>query len=61
VLHAEANLYATLMGGFTTVQSVGAAADADLRDLIGSDSLPGPRLLTSLAQITERSGRSLVQ
>jgi imidazolonepropionase-like amidohydrolase len=56
ILHAEANLYATLMGGFTTVQSVGAAADADLRDLIGSDSLPGPRLLTSLAQITERSG-----
>jgi imidazolonepropionase-like amidohydrolase len=56
VLHAEANLYATLMGGFTTVQSVGAAADADLRDLIGSDSLPGPRLLTSLTQITEKSG-----
>src|SRR5580658_2023891 len=55
-LHAEANLYATLMGGFTTVQSVGAALDGDLRDLIARDSIPGPRLLTSLAQITEKSG-----
>jgi imidazolonepropionase-like amidohydrolase len=55
-LLAEANLYATLMGGFTTVQSVGAALDGDLRDLIARDSIPGPRLLTSLAQITDRSG-----
>jgi len=55
-LYAEANLYATLMGGFTTVQSVGAALDGDLRDLIARDSLPGPRLLTSLAQITDKSG-----
>lgn len=55
-LHAEANLYATLMGGFTTVQSVGAALDGDLRDLIARDSIPGPRLLTSLAQITDKSG-----
>ena len=55
-LQAEANLYATLMGGFTTVQSVGAALDGDLRDLIARDSIPGPRLLTSLAQITEKSG-----
>jgi imidazolonepropionase-like amidohydrolase len=55
-LYAEANLYATLMGGFTTVQSVGAALDGDLRDLIAQDKLPGPRLLTSLAQINESSG-----
>jgi imidazolonepropionase-like amidohydrolase len=55
-LQAEANLYADLMGGFTTVQSVGAALDGDLRDMINRDSIPGPRLLTSLAQITERSG-----
>src|SRR5438309_641632 len=32
-LAAEANLYATLMGGFTTVQSIGAELDSDLRDL----------------------------
>jgi imidazolonepropionase-like amidohydrolase len=55
-LYAEANLYQTLMGGFTTVQSVGAALDGDLRDLIATDSIPGPRLLTSLAQINENSG-----
>ncbi len=55
-LYAEANLYATLMGGFTTVQSVGAALDGDLRDMIAADSIPGPRLLTSLAQINENSG-----
>src|SRR5256714_13481109 len=33
-LFAAGNLYATLMGGFTTVQSVGAGLDADLRDQI---------------------------
>src|SRR4051812_46575726 len=35
-LFTAANLYATLMGGFTTVQSVGAELDADLRDQIAS-------------------------
>ena len=55
-LSAAANLHATVMGGFTTVQSVGAAFDADLRDFINRGALAGPRLLTSLAQITERSG-----
>jgi len=55
-LHAAANLYATLMGGFTTVQSVGAALDSDLRDLIARDGIPGPRLLTSLVQITDKTG-----
>jgi imidazolonepropionase-like amidohydrolase len=55
-LYAEANLYATLMGGFTTVQSVGAALDGDLREMIAKDAIPGPRLLTSLAQITDKSG-----
>jgi imidazolonepropionase-like amidohydrolase len=55
-LYAEANLYATLMGGFTTVQSVGAAGDADFREMIAKDAIPGPRLLTSLAQINENTG-----
>jgi imidazolonepropionase-like amidohydrolase len=55
-LFAEANLYSTLMGGFTTVQSVGAALDGDLRDLIAQDAMAGPRLLTSLAQLNENSG-----
>ncbi len=55
-LYAEANMYATLMGGFTTVQSVGAALDGDLRGMIANDALPGPRLLTSLGQINENTG-----
>src|SRR5580658_4670866 len=55
-LYTAGNLYATLMGGFTTVQSVGAAGDADFREMIAKDRLPGPRLLTSLGQINERSG-----
>ena len=55
-LSAAANLYATLMGGFTTVQSVGAELDADLRSSIESGALPGPRLITSLGSIDERTG-----
>ena len=46
--YAAANLYATLMGGFTTVQSVGAELDGDLRDRIAAGTIAGPRLLTSL-------------
>jgi imidazolonepropionase-like amidohydrolase len=55
-LFTDANLYATLMGGFTTVQSVGAELDKDLRDMIASGALPGPRLITSLRAITETTG-----
>jgi len=54
--YTEENATATLLGGFTTVQSVGARFDGDLRDMIASDRFPGPRLLTSLAQINEKSG-----
>ena len=55
-LAAYSNLYATLMGGFTTVQSVGAAVDADLRDIINRGKVPGPRLITSLRAVTENTG-----
>jgi imidazolonepropionase-like amidohydrolase len=55
-LYAAANLYATLMGGFTTVQSVGAELDGDLRDRIAADTLAGPRLLTSLRAVNENTG-----
>jgi imidazolonepropionase-like amidohydrolase len=55
-LYAEANLYATLMGGFTTVQSVGAELDKNLRDMIASGALPGPRLITSLRSLNETTG-----
>jgi imidazolonepropionase-like amidohydrolase len=46
----------TLQGGFTTVQSVGAAIDGEVRDHINRGLLPGPRILTSLRQIQDRSG-----
>jgi imidazolonepropionase-like amidohydrolase len=48
--------WVTLQGGFTTVQSVGAAVDGEVRDHINRGLLPGPRILTSLRQIQDRSG-----
>ena len=48
MLAAAANAYATLRAGFTTIQSPGAREDADLRDWIATQGLPGPRILTSL-------------
>jgi len=56
VLFAAENAFVTLQAGFTTVQSVGSAADGPVRDRINKGSLPGPRILTSLRQITNRSG-----
>ncbi len=41
----------TLMGGFTTVQSVGDPSEAPLRDAIRDHGFPGPRVLTSLGWI----------
>ena len=51
---AEAgNAYATLMAGFTTIQSVGSPEDKELRAAINSGEIPGPRLLTSLEPIED--------
>jgi imidazolonepropionase-like amidohydrolase len=38
----------TVRGGITTVQSLGAPEDKDLRDWIARGIIPGPRILTSL-------------
>lgn len=46
------NLYATLMAGFTTIQSVGGPEDLDLRDATARNVIPGPRLLTSIMQLS---------
>ena len=51
---AAANAWATLMAGFTTVQSVGSAADLPLRDAIAKGILPGPRILTSAEPLLGR-------
>lgn len=52
MLYAAENAWVTLMAGFTTVQSIGARGDKDLRDAIARGRLPGPRILTSLEWIT---------
>lgn len=52
----EANAYATLWGGFTTIQSLGQPIDIPLRDLIAQGMLPGPRIITAIEPITETSG-----
>jgi len=51
-LYGAENAYVTLMAGFTTVQSVGSASDKPLRDAINRGVLPGPRILSSLGQIS---------
>jgi imidazolonepropionase-like amidohydrolase len=55
-LYDAGNSWATLHGGFTTVQSVGSRFDALVRDRINAGSLEGPRILTSFRQITKDSG-----
>src|SRR5436309_451322 len=52
-LYGAENAYVTLMAGFTTVQSVGRPSDKPLRDAIARGVLPGPRILTSLDQMTD--------
>jgi imidazolonepropionase-like amidohydrolase len=51
--YAVENAYADLMAGITTLQSVGSPIDRDVRDAINRGVLPGPRVLTSLRQITD--------
>jgi imidazolonepropionase-like amidohydrolase len=55
-LDAAGNAYATLMAGFTTVQSLGALSDRELRGAIERGQIPGPRLLTSLGAVGENTG-----
>ncbi|SRR5579872_31646 len=51
---AEAgNAWATLMAGFTTVQSLGSPEDKDLRAAIERGQIPGPRILTALHPIAD--------
>src|SRR5258708_3659620 len=44
-LAAAVNAWRTLESGFTTVQSLGASLDSDLRDSIDLALLPGPRII----------------
>jgi imidazolonepropionase-like amidohydrolase len=50
-LAMAANAWATLMGGFTTVQSVGSPEDLPLREAIARAAIPGPRILTAVTPL----------
>jgi imidazolonepropionase-like amidohydrolase len=45
---AASNAWVTLMAGFTTIQSLGAANDLPLREAIAKGKIPGPRILTAV-------------
>jgi imidazolonepropionase-like amidohydrolase len=55
-LSQAGNAWVTLRAGFTTVQSIGEADNADLRNAINRGAIPGPRVLTSLGSMNERTG-----
>ncbi len=55
---SAANAWATLMAGFTTVQSVGSPTDVPLRDAIARGQLPGPRILTAVDPLMGQGERT---
>lgn len=56
MLHGVDNAIVTLDAGFTTIQSPGSPDDKYLRDAIARGIIPGPRILTSLQPLTDKSG-----
>jgi imidazolonepropionase-like amidohydrolase len=52
-LYAAENALVTLRSGITTVQSLGAPLDREIRDAIARGILPGPRVLTSLEPLAD--------
>lgn len=57
-LEMAANAWSTLAAGFTTIQSVGAAADVPLRDAIAQGEIPGPRILTAVRPLAGRGPKT---
>ncbi len=55
-LNQVGNAWKTLRAGFTTVQSLGEPENGALRDAINRGLIPGPRVITSLGSINERTG-----
>ncbi len=56
VLYGAENAYKMLAAGFTTVQSLGGSEDGPVRDALERGGLPGPRILTSLGQLSASTG-----
>jgi imidazolonepropionase-like amidohydrolase len=55
-LYTAENAWVTLLGGFTTVQCLGAPTDVLVRDRISKGLLPGPRILTAMTPVNSRTG-----
>ena len=55
-LYAAQNAWETLMGGVTTVQSLGSPVDVALREFVNHGHIPGPRVLTSISAVTAGTG-----
>ena len=55
---SASNAWATLMAGFTTVQSVGSPLDIPLRDAIAKGTLPGPRILTAVQPLEGKAEKT---
>jgi imidazolonepropionase-like amidohydrolase len=53
ILAGAGNAYTTLMAGVTTVQSVGGREDVPLREAIERGEIPGPRVLSSIVQLSD--------
>src|SRR5688572_5548728 len=50
-----ANMRATLLAGFTTIQNLGNRSDAALRAGVADGTMVGPRIVTSLGQLQPRT------
>jgi imidazolonepropionase-like amidohydrolase len=55
---SAANARATLLAGFTTVQSVGSPTDVALREAIARGLVPGPRVLTAVEPLEGQGPRT---
>ena len=55
-MHAVENGIRMLEAGFTTVQSLGAPVDGPVRDAVNRGVVPGPRIVTTLGQLSARTG-----
>ena len=55
-MHAVENGIRMLEAGFTTVQSLGSAVDGPVRDAVARGTIPGPRIVTSLGQLSAATG-----
>ena len=55
LLYAAENAYASLMAGFTTVQSLASGSDVELRRALERGTFPGPRFLTSVSSYTNET------